>query len=1096
MRGQEFRVRDKKVQKMTRDGLTEKNLTQGTQQRISSRLEEISFRQERQADTAAGHRSQGRIQAPEKKQEPKQPYQPPELPPVQQDVNARFSEAAAPEIWGPANAPASMREATDVPIFQEKPLPTKGNAIGDNHAPGDSHTSSKPSKRYRHPPSGQENAKDKAGTLPESGWDSKPTAEPQTGKKARVAVKRHFEADAPVPGKDTEPEAVSGNGIPTHSPPLHETGRLQFGPGGKNGEPEKGRTAIKKKMAVKFSSNAERPTDGSLAESDTETNESGRLRFGHGEGKEVNPQSWAETKKEQADSKDRTALKKKQARRFAADAAKPEQKGIEKEQGVASVPQESGRLRFEHEDNRTGEPPGKRTREKQRLAAKFSAEEKRTEGPPRLQYDRSELPPEERKTAAAGKNGVPETEKPPGLSMQQKKYESAQNKVESSGKKLEKAQSKLPTRRRARLQKQYDSESGKVKHRLQFETEAIPEYEKPPLPKRAVTALRRTAVTTAGLKLHQKIRETERDNVGVEAAHKAEFTAERAAGRFLRWNKRRLHDKPYREVRRAEKRLVKANVNAAYQKLLMDSPELQKKKALSKWLQKQKLKRKYAAAARETAKGAKHTTNVLTAAGQVIRAIAQKVIAHKAVLGIIAVGVLVFALCGSLFSSCSAMLTGVQSAVISTCYVAEDPEIEKSELYYTELETDLQRNINSTETDYPNYDEYRYNIGEIGHNPYELMGYLTAVYGDFTYAQVEAELDRLFGQQYQLTRTQITEVRTYTDADGVEQQYDWYVLQTTLAVRPLSDIIASSLAPGDQTDRYGVYMQTCGNRQCYGNPFDFAWIPYVTSPYGYRVHPTTGAKDLHRGVDIGVAAGTPIKAVQDGRVISAGNAGDYGLCVVIEGVDGYQSRYAHCSSLSVRAGQEVARGDVIAAVGSTGNSTGAHLHLEVTHNGQYLNPYYYVDNGGYGYLPGGGAAGMPDFAPNPGAAMGDGSFEAMLSEAEKYLGFPYVWGGSSPATSFDCSGYVSWVINHSGVGNVGRQTAQGLYNLCTPVSRADMQPGDLVFFTGTYSAATPVTHVGIYVGGGRMIHCGSPISYASIDTSYWLSKFYSGGRLP
>ena len=237
------------------------------------------------------------------------------------------------------------------------------------------------------------------------------------------------------------------------------------------------------------------------------------------------------------------------------------------------------------------------------------------------------------------------------------------------------------------------SESGKVKRRLQFETEVIPEYEKPPLPKRAVTALRWTAVTTASLKLHQKIRETERDNVGVEAAHKAEFTAERAGGRFLRWNKRGLHDKPYREVRRAEKRLAKANVNAAYQKLLLDNPELQKKKALSKWIQKQKLKRKYAAAARETAKGAKHTTNVLTAAGQVIRAIAQKIIAHKAVLGIVAVGVLIFAMCGSLFSSCSAMLTGVQSAVISTCYVAEDPEIEKSELYYTELETDLQRNI-------------------------------------------------------------------------------------------------------------------------------------------------------------------------------------------------------------------------------------------------------------------------------------------------------------------------------------------------------------------------------------------------------------------
>lgn len=291
-------------------------------------------------------------------------------------------------------------------------------------------------------------------------------------------------------------------------------------------------------------------------------------------------------------------------------------------------------------------------------------------------------------------------------------------------------------------------------------------------------------------------------------------------------------------------------------------------------------------------------------------------------------------------------------------------------------------------------------------------------------------------------------------------------------------------------------MQTCGNRQCYGNPFNFAWISYVTSPYGYRIHPISGEKNLHRGVDIGTAEGTPILAVQDGRVVSAGDAGGYGLCVAIEGEDGYQSRYAHCSSLFVSAGQEVKRGDIIAAVGSTGNSTGAHLHLEITHNGEYLNPYFYVDNGGSGYLPSGGAAGSPDFSENPGDAMGDGSFEAMLMEAEKYLGYPYVWGGSSPSTSFDCSGYVSWVINHSGVGNVGRQTAQGLYNLCTPITRAKMQPGDLVFFTGTYSTANPVTHVGIYVGGGRMIHCGSPISYASIDSNYWASHFYSGGRLP
>ena len=248
-------------------------------------------------------------------------------------------------------------------------------------------------------------------------------------------------------------------------------------------------------------------------------------------------------------------------------------------------------------------------------------------------------------------------------------------------------------------------------------------------------------------------------------------------------------------------------------------------------------------------------------------------------------------------------------------------------------------------------------------------------------------------------------------------------------------------------------------------------------------------------MDIGAAEGTPILAVQDGRVVSAGEAGDYGLCVVIEDDQGYQSRYAHCSSLSVSAGQEVRRGDVIAAVGSTGRSTGPHLHLEVLHNGTYLDPYYFVENGGDGYRADGGAMGSPIIPDYPGEPPSDATYAAMLAEAEKYLGFPYVWGGSSPATSFDCSGFVSWVINHSGW-NVGRLGAQALFNICTPVSKADAKPGDLIFFTGTFSCNTPVSHVGIYVGNGQMIHCGDPIQYANINSNYWIQHFYSMGRLP
>jgi cell wall-associated NlpC family hydrolase len=221
-------------------------------------------------------------------------------------------------------------------------------------------------------------------------------------------------------------------------------------------------------------------------------------------------------------------------------------------------------------------------------------------------------------------------------------------------------------------------------------------------------------------------------------------------------------------------------------------------------------------------------------------------------------------------------------------------------------------------------------------------------------------------------------------------------------------------------------------------------------------------------------------------VTFAGYSGDYGNVVIIENDKGIVSKYAHCQSMLVSVGQIVKKGDVIAKVGSTGSASSPHLHLEIQKDGEYLNPLFFAETGNVSVTP------VYDYAGEP---MGDGTYAALIEEAEKYLGYPYVWGGSTPATSFDCSGYVSWVLTQSGVRNTGRLTAQGLYNICTPVSPADARPGDLVFFTGTYSSTNPVTHVGIYVGGGRMIHCGNPIQYTSIETPYWQSHFYAFGRV-
>lgn len=1038
MREQEFRARDKVVQKMSRGGLQEKNLTKGTEQGISQRDSDYSFQARGDGKWEEG--MAGRTAARGR-----------ESPGQNRNVFFQQTERGG-EPYGGSQATQDMDERCSFSAVENSSMPEPPREYGESHRIV---SESRQEGRY----SAQSNT---IHTMqPNEPVQDRKAAGPEQGRKAVV---QGMGAER----NSAEYRGVEGGG--------QSRSREIFGYG--------------------------KASPGQSRETDSTGN-----RIAHERQRKTLFYTPGENGSENISARRGYSIKPADDRQESGSVYPENQRDREEEgtgEATADMPSESGRRQV------SAMPEQQRRRKVQRTNARAWREK----------YSLSGNPPQDSDTAVgrteAGFRGqerqrgerlkqAPFGEKDEPVSSKAERRAAAakarvQTEADSSGHSREKRKNRKDdggTRETSSSTRENSRSAGR-KGRLRFEADSGSGKPEESLLKRTGGGLVHTAQSAAVGKFHQKLREVEQDNTGVESAHKAEAAVERAAGRVYRTGKERLRSRPYRAMKRAEKRAVAAERDAALKKFQAEYPQMQKK-TLAKWVQKQKIKRKYAAAAREASKGAGRSAKVLSATGRIARQAAEyiKKKAGGTAVGIILAGVLLFSLCGSLFTSCSSLLTGAGSSVMSACYLAEDGEISNAELRYTELETDLQLEIADTEWRHPGYDEYRYNIGEIGHNPFELMGYLSAVFDDFTSTQVEPELQRLFGLQYRLTREEITETRIYLDEEGEEQEYEWRILKTVLSVRPLSEILSGSLAAGEQAERYAFYMETYGGRQYFGNPFDFPWLGSVTSPYGYRVHPIHGGRDLHRGVDIGAEWGTPIRAIQDGRVASAGEAGSYGLCLVIAGEDGYQSRYAHCSSLAVSAGQEVRKGDIVAYVGDTGDSTGSHLHLEVVHDGEYLDPVYFVENGGGGYTAGGNAAGRPPFPADPGTPMGDGAFEAVRAEAERHMGLPYVWGGSSPETSFDCSGYVSWVINQSGAGSVGRQTAQGLCNLCTPVSWEDLRPGDLVFFTGTYSSLTPVSHVGIYMGGGRMAHAGDPIGYANIGSSrYWKAHFYCGGRLP
>ncbi len=587
----------------------------------------------------------------------------------------------------------------------------------------------------------------------------------------------------------------------------------------------------------------------------------------------------------------------------------------------------------------------------------------------------------------------------------------------------------------------------------------------------------------------------------------------RFTGRYKRKRNQRRHKK---EETAKRKRLQK-ETEFQYRKFLEEHPEMQEKalkKQVQKRLQKQRIKREYAKAvraervAKNTKDAARKSANTATSAAKKL----QEMIGKRAsvVLSAGMAGILLLMVMTSV-SSCGAVFSGGMSTVLAGSYMSRPSEIDAADLALSELERDLQARIDRIETEYPDYDEYRYNLAPIGHDPFTLVSYLSAIHTEFIAADVQGEIENLFDGMYDLTLTPVTETRTRTvtrtgtrtvtdPATGEEkeesyeyeeeEEYTVTILEVKLTAVDLR-MLTSDRMDAEQKEIFALYGETHGLIQQFYTPLNLYWYSYVSSYYGYRIHPVTGQEQFHRGMDIGVPAGTAVYAAMDGMVTTAAYDSYYGNYVVIEDDSGYCTKYAHMDTLSVSAGQIVAHGDSIGTTGNTGSSTGSHLHIECLFNGEYYNPLFYFEAGEgtlYGETPGGGNI-MP-----PGA-YDDAQVQALMEEAAKYLGYPYVWGGSSPSTSFDCSGFVCWVMSNSGVHDLPRTTAQGIYDQCGRVSASDAKPGDIIFFTGTYNSAGPVSHVGIYCGDGVMIHCGDPIQYASIHSAYWQSHFYGFGRL-
>lgn len=500
--------------------------------------------------------------------------------------------------------------------------------------------------------------------------------------------------------------------------------------------------------------------------------------------------------------------------------------------------------------------------------------------------------------------------------------------------------------------------------------------------------LAHVAKETLAAEVHKQVDDSTDENVAVEATHRTEQVVE-VGHRFANERSHAPKTQSTRVTVMAEREADKASMSFSR---VITKADTNKKNSnpLSRWRQRQAIKQQYA-----TAKaGTQAAANSSTVAANAVRSTVDKMkrtvqVFTKNNKGLLAVGIvgMMLVMLVNGISSCAEFGVGGLNAVLGTSYVSEDSDLLQVEAHYAALETDMERSIDRIESDYPDYDEYHYEIDEIGHNPYELLSYLTAKHVSFTLSDVRNELNTIFKRQYSLNIVETVEIRYRTEEqlvwvydeetecgrwvwEDVEVPYEYKTLKTTLLNRGLTYAMGSGMS-AEQTEMYAVLLESYGNKP---ELFADSDNPYLAS-------------------------------------------------------------------------------------------------LDAT---------------------------PPEAYEIPPEALSDPKFAALIAEANKYLGLPYVWGGSKPGTGFDCSGFVCWVLNHSGAASVGRTNARGLYKKSTVVSRENARPGDLIFFTGARAAEIghPVTHVGIYVGNGMMLHCaGNGVEYKSINTKYYKSHFYAFGRL-